>query len=58
MKDLNVSSERLQLDMRNKSGSAMSKSVAETDDVNISGINPLIPPAILMESLPLSEKGM
>jgi hypothetical protein len=32
-------------------------SLSEIDNVNIDKVNPLMPPAILMESLPISEKG-
>ena len=31
--------------------------IHQTDDVRIAGLRPLIPPAILMEELPLSEEG-
>jgi hypothetical protein len=32
-------------------------SLSEIDNVNIDKVNPLMPPAILMESLPISAKG-
>ena len=30
--------------------------IFETDDLRIAGLRPLIPPAILMEELPIGEK--
>ena len=31
--------------------------IFRTDDLRIQGLRPLIPPAILMEEIPLGEKG-